>query len=143
MPLVTEFDVHEAVKARWAATAGVPAAFPGGLHPERKPAGKSWPYAVARVTPERVEGDSSRLYFLTFGVELTAWAETGTAARALRALLDLVMAESSLTVPNAVRFIRVWPRPGRLQLAPELRQGSDVLAAAGRWWVRVDADRGS
>lgn len=142
MPLCTEFDVFEAVKVRWAAVPAAPAAAPGGLWPQRKPQGKLWPYVVCRVEPDRFEGDSSRVWLQTFGVELTAWDKTTAAdARTLRALLDAVMAEGGLSVPNAARTLRVWPRPGKLDLAPDLLSGADVLAVAGRWWVKVAAVR--
>lgn len=142
MPVVTEFDVHESVATRAAAVDGFADAFPGGLHPERKPAGKPRPYAVVRVEAADVLTDSSRRLVQKFGVEVTAWAATGASARTVRPLLDTLLGGVA-EVPNAVRVLRAWPRPGALTLAPELRGGADVLVASCRYWLLLEADRGT
>lgn len=141
MPLVSEADVFKAVYTRFGLTSAAVAALTGGLHFERKPTDKTFPYAVVGVAGAGWEEDSGPKPMQTFAVTLTAWtASGGTVPSDLVEVLASVMRGVVLSdLDNATALIRVWPQPGAFSLADELRQGNDVLAASARWMVKVEA----
>ena len=135
----SEEDVAAGVRSQLVDAAGYATALPGGVHYERRPAGKAWPYAVLTVeSGEREDLESDGGYCQRFVVTVTAWVKSSDAAAAAtstaRAFLDAFLGGGAsdptggITVANSVGVVHAFRRGGKLKLAPELRAGQDVLA---------------
>ena len=145
----SEEDVAAGVRARLTGAAGYAAAIPGGVHYQRRPAGKAFPYVVLSVeSGEREDVDSGGTYTQRFTVTATAWVQSTDAAAAAtttaRTFLDANLGggiadpSGGITVANSVGVVHALRKGGRLRLAPELRAGQDVLATAAILDVTVE-----
>lgn len=116
---------------------------PGKLWHGRPETLAAEPWATIKITEGDKEEFSDTRYLQKFDVEINVWSSSaspivGTIKRALMQLYDRTQ---SLAVPNAESVVEVKPMPGKLEQEKDQRNANDVLVAAARWRVLIEAIR--